>query len=159
MEGKMNNWLYQYPFQPYSFPSAGKQWNLLQDLFRSDKIFVENIEKFNELVSKNINTLLEKKYIDMPKRPWGWEVNPVYAKISQDALVLIHDEKTDELLDFHAMNEQTVMYLAILQAVRDVGGTKYQQPFCYDKRELLGCVEILIVPDIEQFLENMNKLN
>lgn len=139
----MNEWIYRFPYISNDLPSGRKRWEPLNDLFIQNEIFLREINKFCQIVSSGINELLAKKF----------GINPVYVDINENANITVRDKSTNEKLGFDSMNEQIVLYIAILNAVRLVGGITYQQPFTYDKEKLLGNVEGILLEDVSSFIE------
>lgn len=148
----MQDWVYQYPFSGNNLPSGRSSWNELVELFESDPVFLENKDEFCQTISDGLNTILASKY-ERLRNQMNWDVHPVYVEIRENGYISVRNEVTRKNVGFYAMNEQIALYLAIINAIRVIGGEIYQKPFKYDSKDLLGNVEAVLVKDFEKFIK------
>lgn len=149
----MLDWIYQYPFSGRNLPSGRRSWNNLVELFESDPIFLEQKDQFCQLIADGLNTILIRKY-ERLRNQMKWDVHPVYVEIKEKrGYISIRDVVSRKDVGFDAVNEQIALYLSLVNAVRLIGGEVYQKPFHYDKQDLLGRVEGVLVEDFANFIK------
>lgn len=150
----MLDWVYQYPFSGSNLPSGRRSWDKLVELFEFDPVFLENKDEFCQIIADGLNTILAKKY-ERLRNQMSWDVHPVYVEIKEKrGYISVRDVVTRKDVGFDSMNEQIALYLSIVNAVRIIGGEVYRKPFHYDKQDLLGRVEAVLVNDFEKFIES-----
>jgi hypothetical protein len=150
----MLDWVYQYPFSGTNLPSGRRSWNKLVELFESDPIFLENKDEFCQIIADGLNTILSSKY-ERLRNQMSWDVHPVYVEIKEKrGYISVRDVVTRKDVGFDAMNEQIALYVSIVNAVRVIGGIIYQKAFKYDREDLFGRIEAVLVEDFEKFVNS-----
>ncbi len=146
------DWIFAFPYFNGELPSGRRSWKLLSALFKHDPIFMKKRHQFCTVVSEALNTILVNKYKKLKEQFHG-DIHAVYVEISDDGYISVHNLVTRKDVGFDAMNEQVALYLAIVYAVRIVGGEAYRKPFVCEKNSLLGNVEGMLIQDFENFID------
>jgi hypothetical protein len=151
----MLDWVYEYPFFGRNFPSGRRSWDKLVELFEFDPVFLENKDEFCRIIADGLNTILASKY-ERLRNQMNLDVHPVYVEIKEKrGYISVRDVVTRKDVGFEGMNESVALYLTILHAIRVIGGEPYKKPFHYDKQDLLGSVEAVLVKDFEDFIKGL----